>query len=98
MAAPSETAAVVPMVTWLIAATVPIAARPLPPEAIALSEAAAKRLKVNCVPCSGLRLSPKELRHGTEPLRSPRALGTKISIMLKSTSLSVGWTISDKWC
>jgi hypothetical protein len=41
----------------------PIAARPLPPEAIALSEATAKRLKVNCVPFSG----PAALSEGASP-------------------------------
>src|SRR3989344_1964500 len=56
----------------------PIAARPLPPEANALSEAVARRLTVTVSLCSGMRLSPKTLRHEREPLRSPRALGAVI--------------------
>jgi len=56
------------MGTELIAATAPIAERPLPPEATALSAAVAERLTVCCVLCSGLRLAPKKLRLGIEPL------------------------------
>ena len=37
----------------------------------------ARRLTVSRIHCSGMRLSPKELRHGREPPRSPRALGAK---------------------
>ncbi len=54
---------------------------PPPPEATAPSEVVAKRLMVGVSYVVALRLRPKELRHGTEPLlRLGRGVALRLGI------------------